>query len=107
MPPIIPISQHFDQPTLSKLLEADALVQRYRRLFALFDWTATEPAVQPSGPGRPGHPPSAYIKALLARIGEHLSSTPRWRAYVLEHPPPAPEPGLPPPPDLTNPHSFR
>src|SRR5260370_8880548 len=87
MPPIIPISQHFDQPTLSKLLEADALVQRYRRLFALFDWTATEPAVQPSGPGRPGHPPSAYIKALLVRIREHLSSTPRWRAYVPAHPP--------------------
>jgi len=107
MPLIIPISQHFDQPTLSKLLEADALVQRYRRLFALFDWTATEPAVQPSGPGRPGHPPSAYIKALLVRIGEHLSPTPRWRAYLLDHPPLVLELGFRPHLDLTKPYGFR
>src|SRR5260370_157445 len=107
MPPIIPISQHFDQPTLSKLLEADALVQRYRRLFALFDWTATEPAVQPSGPGRPGHPTSAYIKALLVRIGEPLSSTPRWRAYLLDHPLLVLELGFRPHLDLTKPYGSR
>src|SRR5438874_6928941 len=86
MPSIIPISQHFDQPTIHSLIDADPVVQRYRRLFALFDWTATSPAATSSGPGRPAHPPSAYIKALLVRIGEHLSSTPRWRAYLLDHP---------------------
>src|SRR5207249_783463 len=86
MPSIIPSSQQFDQPTIGKLIEAEAVVQRYRRQFALFDWTALEPAVKPTGPGRPAHPSSAYIKALLVRIGEHLGSTPRWRAYLLDHP---------------------
>src|SRR5207302_5541634 len=65
MPPIIPSSQQFDQPTMGKLIDAEPVVQRYRELFALFDWTALEPAVKPTGPGRPAHPSSAYVKALL------------------------------------------
>ena len=72
MPPIIPSSQQFDQPTIGKLIDAEAVAQRYRRQFALFDWTALEPPAQATGPGRPAHPPSAYVKALLVRIGEHL-----------------------------------
>src|SRR5712691_9516642 len=95
MTPIIPISLQFDQPTLGKLIEADPIVQRYCGLFALFDWTPLEPAARPSSPGRPAHPPSAYVKALLVRIGEHLSSTPRWRAYLLDHPRHGPRTGLP------------
>src|SRR6266568_1934926 len=106
MPPIIPISQHFDQPTLSKLIDADPVVQRYRTLFALFDWTALEPAITPSGPGRPGHPPSAYVKALLVRIGEHLGSTPRWRAYLLDHPLLLLEMGFRPHLDRNSPYGF-
>ena len=85
MNPIIPFSPHFDQSTLGKLIDADPVVQRYRQLFALFDWSALDP-VTTTGPGRPAHPLSAYIKALLVRIAEHLSSTPRWRAYLLDHP---------------------
>src|SRR6266566_6139263 len=85
MNPIIPFSPHFDQSTLSKLIDADPVVQRYRQLFALLDWSAVDP-VATTGPGRPAHPLSAYVKALLVRIGEHLSSTPRWRAYLLDHP---------------------
>ena len=34
MVPIIPTSHAFDQQTISKIIAADALVQRYRRLFA-------------------------------------------------------------------------
>jgi hypothetical protein len=107
MPPIIPISRQFDQSTLGKLLDADPVVQRYRELFALFDWTALEPPVKPSGPGRPAHPPSAYVKALLVRIGEHLGSTPRWRAYLLDHPLLVLELGLRPHVDLHEPYGFR
>jgi hypothetical protein len=107
MSSIIPISQHFDQPTLNKLIDADAVVQRYRTLFALFDWTALQPAVKPSGPGRPAHPSSAYLKALLVRIGEHLSSTPRWRTYLLDHPLLVLELGFRPHLDLTEPYGFR
>src|SRR5436305_9410548 len=106
MSPIIPSSRQFDQPTLSKLIDADRVVQRYRTLFALFDWTALEPAVKPSGPGRPAHPPSAYVKALLVRIGEHLSSTPRWRTYLLDHPLLVLELGFRPHLDRNSPYGF-
>src|SRR5260370_31929381 len=107
MPTIIAISQQFDQPTLGKVIDADPVVQRYRTLFALFDWTALEKASTSSGPGRPAHPPSAYVKALLVRIGEHLSSTPRWRAYLLDHPLLVLELGFRPHLDLTKPYGFR
>ncbi len=106
MPPIIPSSQQFDQPTLSKLIDADPIVQRYRTRFALFDWTALDPPAKPSSPGRPAHPPSAYVKALLVRIGEHLSSTPRWRAYLQDHPLLVLELGFRPHLDLAAPYGF-
>ncbi len=107
MPPIIAISEHFDQPTLGKIIDADPVVQRYRALFALFDWTALEPAAKASRPGRPAHPPSAYVKALLVRIGEHLGSTPRWRAYLLDHPLLVLELGFRPHLDRSQPYGFR
>src|SRR5260370_29258324 len=106
MPTIIAISQQFDQPTLGQLIDADPVVQRYRTPFAPFDWTALEKASTSSGPGRPAHPPSAYVKALLVRIGEHLSSTPRWRAYLLDHPLWDPELGFRPHLDITAPYGF-
>ncbi len=107
MTPIIPSSPQFDQPTLGKLIDVDPVVQRYRGLFALFDWTALEPAATSSGPGRPAHPSSAYVKALLVRISEHLSSTPRWRASLLDHPLLVLELGFRPHLDLTAPYGFR
>src|SRR6266566_32658 len=85
MPPIIPISRQFDQPTLSKMIDADPVVQRYRAQFALFDWSAIDPPHK-RGPGAPAHPKSAYLKAALIRISEHHLTTPRWRAYLLDHP---------------------
>jgi hypothetical protein len=106
MTPIIPSSPQFDQPTLGKLIEVDPIVQRYRELFALFDWTPLEKASPSSGPGRPAHPPSAYVKALLVRTGEHLSSTPRWRAYLLDHPLLVLELGFRPHLDCNEPYGF-
>jgi len=106
MNPIIPFSPHFDQSTLGKLIDADPVVQRYRQLFTLFDWSALDP-VATTGPGRPAHPLSAYIKALLVRIGEHLSSTPRWRAYLLDHPLLVLELGFRPHLDLGMAYGFR
>src|SRR5229473_2748408 len=105
MSPIIPFSRPFDQPTMHHLLAADAIVQRYRTLFALFDWSALDPPHK-RGPGNPGHPKSAYVKALLVRIGEHLSSTPRWRAYLLDHPRLLLELGFRPHLDLNEPYGF-
>src|SRR5437588_11930776 len=85
MNPIIPFSPHFDQSILRKLIDADPVVQRYRQLFALLDWSVVDP-VATTGPGRPAHPLSPYVKALLVRFAEHLSSTPRCRASLLIHP---------------------
>ena len=95
MPPIIPISRHFDQSTLSKMIDTDAVVQRYRARFALFDWSAIDPP-RKRGPGAPAHPKSAYLKAALVRISEYLLTTPRWRAYLLDHPLLVLELGFPP-----------
>jgi hypothetical protein len=87
------------------LLAADAGVQRYRTLFALFDWSTMDPPHK-RGPGNPGHPKSAYVKALLVRIGEHLSSTPRWRTYLLDHPLLVLELGFRPHLDRNSPYGF-
>ncbi len=105
MPPIIPISQHFDQPTLGKMIDADTIVQRYRALFALFDWSDIDAPAR-RGPGKPAHPQSAYLKAALVRINEHLSSTPRWRAYLLDHPLLVLELGFRPHVDTSQPYGF-
>jgi len=106
MPPIIPISRHFDQSTLSKMIDADAVVQRYRARFALFDWRAIDPP-RKRGPGSPAHPQSAYLKAALVRISESLLTTPRWRAYLLDHPLLVLELGFRPHLDLTQPYGFH
>jgi hypothetical protein len=106
MPPIIPISRHFDQSTLSKMIDADAVVQRYRARFALFDWCAID-APEKRGPGSPAHPQSAYLKAALVRISEHHLSTPGFRAYLLDHPLLVLELGFHPHIDLTQPYGFN
>jgi hypothetical protein len=105
MHPIIPISRQFDQSTLEQMRDADPVVQRYRARFALFDWSAIDPP-RKRGPGYPAHPKSAYLKAALVRISEHLLSTPRWRAYLLDHPLLVLELGFRPHVDLTQPYGF-
>ena len=86
MRPIIPISRPFDQSTFEQMRDADPVVQRYRARFALFDWSAIDPPPQARSRLWPAHPKSAYLKAALVRISEYLLSTPRWRAYLLDHP---------------------
>ncbi len=105
MPPIIPISRHFDQLTLSKMIDADPVVQRYRARFALFDWSAIDPP-RKGGPGYPAHPKSAYLKAALVRISEYILTTPRWRAYLLDHPLLVLELGFRPHLDFSQPYGF-
>ena len=53
--PIIPYSRTFDQSTLSKLLDHDPVVQRYRAFLALFDWS-----VVPESPLEPSPASSAH-----------------------------------------------
>jgi hypothetical protein len=106
MSSIIPISRQFDQPTLDTIINTDPIVQRYRARFALFDWSAIDPP-RKRGPGAPAHPQSAYLKAALVRINEQHLSTPRWRAYLLDHPLLVLELGFRPHIDLTQPYGFN
>lgn len=49
---MIPTSSRLDQSALRTLLDEDATVQRYRTLFACFDWSLVEHwQAQRSGPG--------------------------------------------------------
>ena len=105
MTPIIPVLAPFDQSTLQRMRAVDPIVQRYRARFTLFDWSDIDPPAQ-RGPGRPAHPQSAYLKAALVRINEHLLSTPRWRAYLLDHPLLVLELGFRPHLDLRQPYGF-
>src|SRR5207244_8645542 len=84
---MIPYSQVFDQQTMTRMLDHDPVVQRYRSFFALFDWSVVpEPVVDPSQPGKRPHPPTAYIKALLLKLEEGLTFCTRLRRFLLEHP---------------------
>ena len=103
---IIPSVRPFDQSTLQQMRDADPVVQRYRARFALLDWSRMD-VPRPRGPGRPAHPASAYLKAGLVRISEHLQTTPRWRAYLLDHPLLVLELGFRPHIDCTQPYGFQ
>src|SRR5690348_17548284 len=84
---IIPDSTTFDQQTMTLLMEHDPLVQRYRDFFALFDWRVVpQPGIDPSRPGKRPHPQSAYLKALLLKREEGMSTCTQLRRYLLEHP---------------------
>src|SRR5690242_20627921 len=106
MPPILPVSQQFDQQTLVKIIQADALVQRYRVCFALVEWAAYDRPPHPGRPGRPPHPTSAYLKAFLIKVTEQKRSMPQLRAFLLEHPLLTLEVGFRPVLDVSQPYGF-
>jgi hypothetical protein len=105
---ILPDSTTFDQRTMTLLLEHDPVVQRYRDFFALFDWSqAHAPAVDPSRPGKRPHPQSAYLKALLLKREEGMSTCTQLRRYLLEHPLVVLERGLRPVLNRDLPYGFE
>src|SRR5213082_763692 len=84
---MLPYSRVFDKCTLALMMEHDAIVQRYRSLFALIEWHLLPDAVaDPSRPGKRPHPESAYIKALFIKIQEGYEYCSQLRAFLLEHP---------------------
>lgn len=104
---MIPCSQRFDQSTMSNLLDADPVVQRYRNFLALFDWRVVpEPPVKPSQPGRPAHPLCAYLKALLLKRNEGFASCTQLRRFLVEHPLLVLELGFRPVLDVRQPYGF-
>ena len=75
-----------------------------RPFFDLLDWSVIpERDAARVWPGSPPHPQSAYVKALLIKINEHLEYTARLRRFLLKHPAlvlalgfrPVPNPALP------------
>ena len=55
--------------------------------FDLLDWSVIPERDETRvWPGSPPHPQSAYIKALLIKINEHLEYTARLRRFLLKHP---------------------
>lgn len=84
---MIPASSLFDQPTLTALLDHDPVVADYRAFFSLLDWSIVERwQAQQSRRGRPSHPESAYLKALLIRLREGFRYTTQLRAFLVKHP---------------------
>jgi hypothetical protein len=84
---MIPSSETFDQSTLARLIECDTVVQRYRAFFSFIDWQPVlQREAEHSSRGRPTHPISAYIKALLVKLIEGKEYVTQLRAYLVEHP---------------------
>ncbi len=105
---MIAYSRVFDQQTLTLMQEHDPLVQRYRAFLALFEWNVVpEPALDPSQPGKRPHPQRAYIKALLLKLEEGLSTCTRLRRFLLEHPLLVLELGFRPVLDVSQPYGFH
>jgi hypothetical protein len=89
------------------MIENDPVVQRYRAFFALLDWQQVFPASPGSSKaGKPPHPPTAYVKALLVKLCEHHDYITQLRRYLLEHPLLVLELGFHPILDRNKPYGF-
>lgn len=104
---MIPTSALFDQSTMTLLFDLDPVVQRYRRLFTLFDWNLVPPR-EPfrAWPGPQPHPQTAYIKALLVKLCEGYPYITQLRRFLLEHPLLVLELGFLPVLDESQPYGF-
>lgn len=104
---IIPYSHTYDQRTMTLLLEHNEVAKRYRTFFALFHWEVVpELPLDPSRPGKRPHPQRAYLKALLVKVVEGLSTCTHLRRYLLDHALLVLELGFRPVLDVTQPYGF-
>ena len=74
-------------PVTTALRDQDPVVQEYRALFAMIDWTLV-PARDPARrwPGSPPHPTAAYLKTLLIKLHEEKPFITQVRAFLVAHP---------------------
>lgn len=85
----------------------DPVVQRYRAVFGLLDWSqVSERDASRSWPGSPPHPVAAYIKALLVKLCEHKEYITELRVFLVEHPWLVLEVGFRPAMDPTQAYGF-
>jgi hypothetical protein len=72
---------------MTAMLNHDPVVTQYRAFFSLLDWSLVEEfEAHRCGPGRPGHPESAYLKAFLIPQNEGFLYTSQLRRFLLKHP---------------------
>ena len=84
---MIPASTVFDQSVMTAMLDHDPVVAQYRSFFSHFEWSLVDDwQALRSGPGRPAHPESAYLKAFLIRQNEGFLYTSQLRRFLLRHP---------------------
>jgi hypothetical protein len=84
---MIPVSSVFAQSVMTAMLDHDPVVAQYRAFFSWLDCSLVEDfEARGSGPGRPGHPESAYLKAFLIRQNEGFIYTSQLRRFLLKHP---------------------
>jgi hypothetical protein len=76
-----------DQIAFADVWARDAVLARYRALFAQLDWdrVAERDRARP-WPGPAPHPRAAYLKAFLVKICEEKAFVTELRAYLVEHP---------------------
>jgi len=80
-------SETFDQDILTKMCHHDPVVVFYRTFFKLIDWSPfASCSSEPSKRGRPAHPETAYIKALLVKIIEGKKHITDLRTFLTRHP---------------------
>src|SRR5689334_6522902 len=105
---MIPSSTLFDQPTLTSMLDHDPLIQHYRAVFALFDWSVVEHWIAArSSRGRTLiHPERVFLKTFLLRINAWLLYTIQTREFLSKHPLLIIELGFHPILDPTQPYGF-
>lgn len=104
---MITVSFPFDQPQLAQWQAIDPLVQRYRALFALLDWSLVPTrATGRAWPGPRPHPETAYIKALLVKLCEDKIHITQLRTFLVEHPLLVLELGFLPISDPSQPYGF-
>ena len=104
---MIAASRPFDQTTLALMQELDPVVQRYRALFSVLDWSCLpqHDPLHPS-PGPRPHPLSAYLKAFLVKLCEGKPYVTHLRQFLLDHPLLILELGFHPVLDSSQPYGF-
>jgi len=104
---MIPAPAGPPSPAWEAARDRDPVVQRYRALFALLDWSVVpERDPRRPWPGSPPHPRAAYVKALLVKLCEGKAHVTDLRTYLLEHPLLVLELGFRPVLDPAEPHGF-
>jgi hypothetical protein len=104
---MIAVAAALARPTEADEEACAPVVRRYRRFFALLDWSqVTERDAQRRWPGHVPHPRAAFVKALLVKLCEQKAYITDLRRFLVEHPALVLELGFRPVPAAKQPSGF-